>query len=152
VIEKIKSFFPIKFGNIFSGLKLPHFSVKGGKFPFGVGGKGSLPSWDVSWYKNGGIFDKPTLLAGIGEAGPEAVVPLSGSQMQPFAKAISENMGGIDYEKLSACIVAAMMSVNTDVTIDVDGKKLANVTAPYMNTAINAIQRKQERKLGFAGV
>lgn len=152
VIEKIKGFFPIKFGNIFSGLKLPHFSVKGGKFPFGVGGKGSLPSWDVSWYKNGGIFDKPTLLAGIGEAGPEAVVPLSGSQMQPFAKAISENMGGIDYEKLSACIVAAMMSVNTDVTIDVDGKKLANVTAPYMNTAINAIQRKQERKLGFAGV
>jgi len=50
-VDKIKGFFPLKFGKIFSGLKLPHFSVSGGSFPFGVAGKGSLPSWSVSWYK-----------------------------------------------------------------------------------------------------
>lgn len=75
IIDKIKGFFPIHFGNIFSGLKLPHFSVKGGKFPFGVGGKGSLPSWDVSWYAKGGIFSSPSVI-GVGEKGDEAVVPL----------------------------------------------------------------------------
>lgn len=74
VIDKIKGFFPLKIGKIFSGLKLPHFSVSGGKFPWGVGGKGSLPSWKVSWYKKAMddpyMFSKPTLI-GAGEAGDE---------------------------------------------------------------------------------
>ena len=73
-IDKIKS--------IISGvklqlphIKLPHFHVSGGKAPWGIGGKGSLPSFSVDWYAKGGIFDDPTLI-GIGEKGSEAVVPL----------------------------------------------------------------------------
>lgn len=75
IVDKLKSFFPIHFGKIFSGLKLPHFTVKGGKFPFGVAGKGEVPKWDVSWYAKGGIFQRPNVI-GVGEAGPEAVLPL----------------------------------------------------------------------------
>ena len=56
-------------------IKLPHFHVSGGKAPWGIGGKGSLPSFSVDWYAKGGIFDDPTLI-GIGEKGSEAVVPL----------------------------------------------------------------------------
>ena len=55
--------------------KLPHFKIYGGKAPWGIGGKGTAPKIDVSWYAKGGIFDSPSLI-GIGEAGPEAVVPL----------------------------------------------------------------------------
>ena len=74
-IDKIKS--------IISGVKLqlpkfklPHFHLSGGKAPFGLGGKGSLPHFSVDWYARGGIFDSPNII-GIGEAGPEAVVPLN---------------------------------------------------------------------------
>ena len=73
-IEKIKGFFPLSIGNIFSNLRLPHFSVSGGSPPFGIGGKGSLPHFSVSWYKkameNPYLFTDATLF-GAGEAGDE---------------------------------------------------------------------------------
>lgn len=74
IIEKIKGFFPIDIGNIFGNLRLPHFSVSGGEFPWGIGGKGSMPSWSVDWYARAMdtpyMFDKPTIF-GAGEAGQE---------------------------------------------------------------------------------
>lgn len=73
-IQKLKNFFPLKVGKIFTGLKLPHFSIKGSP-PFGIGGKGTKPSISVNWYAQGGIFNSPSVI-GLGEAGPEAVVPL----------------------------------------------------------------------------
>ena len=52
-------------------IELPHFSISG-KFSLNPP---SIPHINVRWYKQGGIFDSPSLI-GIGEAGPEAVVPL----------------------------------------------------------------------------
>lgn len=75
IVNKLKNLFPLKVGKIFSNLKVPHIRVNGGKAPFGIGGKGSAPHISVDWYAQGGIFDSPRLI-GIGEAGPEAVVPL----------------------------------------------------------------------------
>ena len=71
IVDKIKGFFPISIGNVVDNLKLPHFTISG-KFSINPP---SVPKFSVSWYKQGGIFDNPTI-AGIGEAGPEAVVPL----------------------------------------------------------------------------
>lgn len=51
-------------------LKLPHISVKGGVAPYGIAGKGSLPSFDIQWYKkayeNAVIFRNPTVLPTLG--------------------------------------------------------------------------------------
>lgn len=55
--------------------KLPHFNIKGGKLPWGIGGKGTPPEISIDWYAKGGIFNRPNLI-GVGEAGAEAVVPL----------------------------------------------------------------------------
>ena len=55
--------------------KLPHFKISGGTLPWGIGGKGTPPKISVDWYAQGGIFNSPNVI-GIGEAGPEAVVPL----------------------------------------------------------------------------
>lgn len=88
-IAKIKGFFPLSVGKIFSNMKLPHFNIHGGKAPWGIGGKGTKPTIDVDWYARGGIFSSPAII-GVGEAGPEAVVPLD-----KFWKTLSQaNMGG----------------------------------------------------------
>ena len=71
IVNKIKGFFPIKVGHIFSGLKLPHFKLSG-KLSINPP---SVPKLSIDWYKTGGIFDSPSLI-GVGEAGAEAVVPL----------------------------------------------------------------------------
>ena len=72
IIDRIKGFFPLSIGRIFSNLKLPHFDWHWKQ----VIGKIKVPVFDgIDWYAKGGIFDAPTV-AGIGEAGPEAVVPL----------------------------------------------------------------------------
>lgn len=55
--------------------KLPHFKIDGGELPWGIGGQGKKPSINVEWYKKGGIFSSPSLI-GVGEAGPEAVLPI----------------------------------------------------------------------------
>ena len=76
VVDKIKDMFPISIGNILKNVKTPHFSLEWGSKDFGKLGTISYPKgFNVSWYAQGGIFDAPTI-AGIGEAGPEAVVPL----------------------------------------------------------------------------
>lgn len=70
LIQKIK--------NAFSGLKLklphidlPHFKLTGS---FSLK-KMTVPKLSIDWYEQGGIFNSPTI-AGIGESGPEAVLPL----------------------------------------------------------------------------
>lgn len=74
-IDAIKGLFPLNVGKILSAIKLPHFSVSGGKAPWGVGGLGSMPKFSVKWFAKGGIMEQPTLFGG-GEAGSEAIVPL----------------------------------------------------------------------------
>lgn len=81
-IERIKGVF--NFSWKLPDLKLPHISVSGGEAPFGIAGKGSLPKFSIQWYRDGGILNGATIfgamggsLLGGGEAGAEAVLPLS---------------------------------------------------------------------------
>lgn len=108
-------------------IKLPHISVTGGVAPYGIGGSGSLPKFSVDWYANGGILTQPTIfgmqnghLLGGGEAGAEAVLPLSqlGSMI---TEGMTAAMGGagdtvinvsIDNNSLGSVILTAQQMMN----------------------------------------
>lgn len=82
VVEKLKKAFDFEWE--LPKLKIPTITVTGGEPPYGIGGTGSLPKFDIKWNKEGGILTKPTIfgtiggkLLGGGEAGKEAILPLS---------------------------------------------------------------------------
>ena len=86
IFDKIKEIWN-SLGELFQegfDIKLPHITVSGGVAPYGIGGQGTLPKFNIDWYANGGILTSPTIfgmqngrLLGGGESGAEAVLPLS---------------------------------------------------------------------------
>lgn len=126
IVSKIKGFFPLSIGRIFTGLKLPHISVSGGKAPYGIAGKGSLPSFHVSWYakamEKGMILNSPTIfgvkgnsLLGGGEAGSETIVGTD-SLMNMITSAVS----GIGEDIVNAFLAAGKMQTRGDININVE--------------------------------
>lgn len=101
IYDKVKEIWD-SLGTLFQegfDIKLPHISVSGGVAPYGIGGKGSLPQFDIDWYANGGILTSPTIfgmqgrhLLGGGEAGAEAVLPLSNLQAM-ITEGMTEALG-----------------------------------------------------------
>ncbi|HHH5984549.1 TPA: phage tail tape measure protein [Listeria monocytogenes] len=91
--------------------KLPHFSLKG-KFSLK---EMTVPKLDVSWHKNGGFFNSASVI-GIGEAGPEAAVPLVGSRMDPFADAVSNRM----LSSLPQMAQGKISENNNDVKVEIN--------------------------------
>ena len=130
IMNKIKGIFPLRIGRIFSGLSLPHISVSGGKAPFGIGGKGSLPKFSVNWHAKGVVFDAPTLIPtlngihGVGEAGPEAVSPVSVLQSY-IGAAVQRFVPQIDYDLLGQKVAAAVAKMG--ITIELNDRELGRV-------------------------
>lgn len=128
IVKKISGFFPIHFGKIFSGLKLPHFSVSGGEFPYGVAGKGSLPHFSIEWYKK--AEDQPYMfsgatLFGAGERNDEILYGRR-QLMRDIAEASSAGGGditinvyasdGMDVNELAAKVEARLVTLQKQRT------------------------------------
>lgn len=105
VVDAIKGFFSgMKIS--LPHIKLPHFKVTGSLSI----APPSVPHLSIDWYKNGGIMTRPTifgmngssLMAG-GEAGKEAILPLSGFYKQLEAM-IDSKMNTAGMEKYLAII------------------------------------------------
>lgn len=73
IIEKIKGFFNFKAK--LPHIKLPHFAIHPKGWHLSDLLEGVIPSLGIDWYAKGGIFKSPRVI-GVGEAGPEAVVPI----------------------------------------------------------------------------
>lgn len=128
VVESIKGAF--NFSWSLPPIKLPHISVTGGVAPYGIAGKGSLPSFSIQWYKkayeNAVMFSRPTVLPTLG--GMKGFGDGTGSEMVIGTDKLLEIVG-----KAGA----------TDIDINI-------YTQPGMNeTAIaNAVAVKLDRWLG----
>lgn len=105
VVDAIKGFFSGMHISL-PHIKLPHFKVSGSLSI----APPSVPHLSIDWYKNGGIMTRPTifgmngssLMAG-GEAGQEAILPLSGFYKQLEAM-IDSKMNTAGMEKYLAII------------------------------------------------
>lgn len=93
IIDSIKSAFKNMLIKI-PKPKIPKISVSMSKKSF-LGLSVPVPNFDLSWHKTGGMFSGPSVI-GVGEqAGvKEAVIPMSGQHMKPFAEEIANQMGG----------------------------------------------------------
>lgn len=126
IISTIKGWFPLSIGNIFSNLKLPHFSISG---EFSLNPP-SIPHIGVDWYAMGAVFDAATIiptlygLKGVGEKEPEAVSPISVLQ-DYIGAAVQRFVPQINYDLLAQKVAQACARMN--ITIDVDKRQLGRV-------------------------
>ena len=103
IVDKIKGFFSSMKISL-PHIKLPHFKVSGKLSIMPP----SVPKLSIDWYKEGGIMTRPTifgmngssLMAG-GEAGAEAILPLSGFYKQLEAMISSHLNTGVMEKYLS---------------------------------------------------
>jgi hypothetical protein len=115
-------------------IKLPHFSVSGGKAPFGILGKGSMPKFSVSWYAKGGYVDEATLF-GAGEKGGEFIWPSYAPYLDRYADALASRIGGGGGQVVNLYLDG--MRVNDDAAIRQDVLNLVSDLSRY-NSALTA--------------
>ena len=126
IINRIKGFFPISIGRIMSNLKLPHFSISG---EFSLNPP-SVPHFDIDWYAKGIVFNAPTLIPtmngvkGVGEAGPEAVSPISVLQTY-VGSAVQRYAPQIDYDRMGEKVAGACAKLG--ISIEVDKRQIGRV-------------------------
>lgn len=133
----------------FSGLKLqlphirlPHFRVSG---TLSISPP-SVPHLSIDWYKEGGIMTEPTvfgmngsaLMAG-GEAGSEAILPLSGFYKQLEAM-LTEKLNMHNVEKYLAVIAA-----NSGKGIYLDDGTLVGRLLPAIDSGLGQTQKLNAR-------
>ena len=55
----------------------------------------------------------------------------------------------IDYDRFASAMVIALSAVNLTSTVNVDGREVARTTAPFMQSELNRIQTRNDRRLGY---
>ena len=108
-------------------IKLPHFKITG-KLSISPP---SVPKLSIEWYKDGGIFTKPTIfgtpygLKGVGEAGAEAVLPID--RLEGYITgAIEKSMNVVNLQSLADAIEDL---ATRPVSVAINGREFALATA-----------------------
>ena len=109
IIDRIRSFFSLEIPT--PKIKLPHFSISG---EFSIAPP-SVPSLSIDWYAKGGVMTKPTIfgasggkLLGGGEAGDEAILPLS-ALWEKLSTFIRRELKDKENEKESGSVITSFV-------------------------------------------
>lgn len=126
-VEAIKGFFNFTFS--WPNIPMPSFAITPSGWQIGDLLKGSIPDLSIAWNAAGGIFTKPTIfdtangLQGVGEAGPEAILPLS---KLPELLGLDKQQGqSIDYSRMADAIVSAIS--RSDLKVEMDRRQLGRL-------------------------
>ena len=131
IIEKIKGFF--KFKMKLPHIKLPHFAIYPKGWSLGDLLEGIIPSLGIDWYAKGGIFNSPRVI-GVGEAGPEAVIPID--KLQSMIAALNG--------QLISAMVTAMSAMNAG---DNGGEYVIQVNLGGANVATEIFKLNKQGKM-----
>lgn len=143
IVDSIKGLFNFRlsFPSIdIPHIPLPHFSLSGSFNPL----KGKIPHIGVNWYAKGGIFNKPTMFAapggfnGVGEAGPEAALPLNAKTLGGIGKGIAEATGGLGGDTIN---------VTVQVLADTSAQTIKKLT-DAVTDGITRAQNSKARAIG----
>lgn len=133
IIGTIKGWFPLSLGRIIDNIELPHFSLSGS---FSLNPP-SVPHISVDWWASGAVFNKATLIPtingvhGVGEAGPEAVSPIS--VLQDYVESsVRRNVPQIDYDLMADKMAGACARMN--ISIDVEKRQIGRVVREVQTT------------------
>lgn len=125
VVKKIKGLFDFDWS--LPKPKIPKISVDGGKAPYGLGGKGKLPSFDIAWRAQGAVFSEPTILnsrlglQGVGDSStPEAVAPIGVLQgyVREAVRGETANLGQIIIDQNRLMMELLQRIMPKEVTLD----------------------------------
>lgn len=143
IVDSIKRLFNfrLRFPKIdIPHIPLPHFNLSGSFNPL----KGKIPHIGVDWYAKGGVFTKPTLFAnnggfsGVGEAGPEAALPLNAKTLGGIGKGIAEATGGLGGDTIN---------VTVQVLADTSAQTIKKLT-DAVTDGITRAQNSKARAIG----
>lgn len=114
-IERIRGFFDFEFS--WPRIPMPSFAINPSGWKMGDLLKGSIPKLDIQWNAAGGIFSQPTLfntanagMQGVGEAGPEAIIPLNNKTLGGIGAGIEANMS-----KDNSAIIAELRQIQNAI-------------------------------------
>ena len=131
IVEKIKGFF--KFRIKLPHIKLPHFAIHPKGWRLSDLLEGVIPSLGIDWYAKGGIFNSPRVI-GVGEAGPEAVIPIDKLQ----------GMIAASNSQLISAMITAMSAMNAGGT---GGEYVIQVNLGGANVATEIFKLNKQGKL-----
>lgn len=129
-IETIKGLFNFQFK--WPKLKMPSFSISGSMNPIKWLEEG-VPKLKVNWNALGGIFTEPTIfntragLQGVGEAGAEAILPLTHNVFSSIGKAIAQTMPTQSSHNFDEMISLLKIIANKNTDIYMSTQKVGEV-------------------------
>ncbi len=155
LVSKLKNIFRFSFS--LPHIKLPHFSIRPAGWKIGDLMKGKIPSLGISWYAKGGVFTQPTIfntnngLKGVGEAGPETVLPLDvlDNKIQNSMLNIieSSNTNNITSSQLEKIVNKLDKIAEKKLSFYIDSQELSNATATTDDDVAGELIELRERGL-----
>lgn len=143
IIDKIKGFFSVKLE--FPKIKLPHFGIRPYGWQISDLLKGSIPKLGIEWYAKGAVLNKPSIFSynpatgnamGGGEAGPEAVAPISTLQRYVKEAVADENRNFEYYLQKILEILAKYIPELANMQVVLDAEKLGKFVDRRMEEVI----------------